>query len=84
MVTCMAFCIWQWRIQDGAFGANAPPHFVEEPYLILTKLYARQTSAYKTHEKMYILLAFITNSPETKVNQSQTNYETVTQHLREY
>ena len=22
---------WQWRIKDGAFGANAPPPLVEEP-----------------------------------------------------
>ena len=29
-------------------------------------------SVYKVHENKHILLAFITNSPEIKVNQSQT------------
>ena len=33
---------------------------------------------------MHILLAFITNSPETKANQSQTNCEIVTQHFCAY
>ena len=35
---------------------------------ILNFIYARARSAYKTHENMHILLAFITNSPETKAN----------------
>ena len=40
--------------------------------------------AYKTHENIHILLALITNSPEAKANESQTNHEIVTQHLRVY
>ena len=36
-----------------------------------------------THKNMHILLAFITNSPETKANRSQTNCKIVTQHLRD-
>ena len=28
----------QWRIQHGAFGANAPMHLVEEPAMLLIKL----------------------------------------------
>ena len=35
-----------------------------------------------THENMYILLAFITNSPETKANQSQSSCKIVIQYLR--
>ena len=52
--------------------------------ILLTKIlnFVKPRSAYKIHENMYILLAFIANSPETKVNQNQTNYEIVTQHLR--
>ena len=55
----------QWRIQDGAFGANAPPppHLVEEPAIATSiKLYVRPRSVYILHD---ILLA-ITNSLETK------------------
>ena len=37
----------QWRIQDGAFGANAPPPLVEEPAMLLiktaSKFYVRPT-----------------------------------------
>ena len=39
---------------------------------------------FKTYENIHILLAFITNSPETKANQTQTNCKIVTQHLRAY
>ena len=50
--------------------------------LIKIQTFVRPRSAYKIPENMHILLAFATNSPETKANQSQTNYEIVTQHLR--
>ena len=47
-----------------------PPHLVEEPAMILIniapKLYQAKISL-STHENMHTLLAFITNSPETKV-----------------
>ena len=36
------------------------------------------------HENMHILLTSITNSPQTKANQSQTSCEIVIQHLRAY
>ena len=68
----------------GHLGQMPPPPLVEEPLLIKYKLYARTRSAYKTQENMQILLVFITNSPETKANQNQTNYEIVIQHLRAY
>ena len=46
-----------------------PPHLVEEPYFLFKILnFVRPRSAYITHENMHILLAFITNSLETKVN----------------
>ena len=51
--------------------------------LIYTKLCQANISL-STHENMHILLAFITNSPETKANQSQTSCEIVTQHLCAY
>ena len=78
----------QWQIQDGAFGANAPPHLVEEPAIFLTKILnfmsGQDQFSYKTHESMHILLALITNSPETKVNQYQSSCEIVTQQLCVY
>ena len=77
----------QWRIQDGAFGANAPPHLVEEPAMLLIKIAAKLCQAkisLSTHENIHILLGFITNSPETKAKQSQTSCKIVTQHLRVY
>ena len=64
----------QWRIQDGAFGANAPPpppHLVEKPATLLIKIGTKRCQAkisLSTHENMHISLAFITNSPETKAN----------------
>ena len=44
---------------------------VQEPviaiYILLIKMLNFISLVYKTHENMHILLAFITNSPETKV-----------------
>ena len=68
------------------------PHLVEEPVILLslikilnfTGVYVRPRSVYKTRESMNILLTFITNSPETKVNHSQTSCEIVIQHLLVY
>ena len=72
----------------GHLGQMAPPYLVEEPAILLIKIlnliYARPRSVYKTHESMHILLAFITNLPETKANRSQTKCEIVTQHLCTY
>ena len=63
-------------------------HLVEEPAMLLiniaTKLLCQAKISLSTHENMHILLAFITNSPETKANQSQTSCKIVTQHLRAY
>ena len=78
----------QWQIQDVAFGANVPPP-CGGPHggtILLIKIlnFVRPRSAYKTHENMYILLAFTTDSLEIKVNQSQTSYKIVTQHLCAY
>ena len=67
-----------------AFGANAPPPCGGAILLIKMLNFVRPRSAYITHENMYILLAFITNSPEMKANQSQTSYEIVTMHLHAY
>ena len=63
----------QWRIQDGAFGANAPPPLTSwksQPYLRLKylTLSGQDQFSYTTHENMHILLAFITISPETEAN----------------
>ena len=62
-----------------------PPHLVEEPAILLIKILNFMSNldqfSYKTHENMHILLAFITNSPETKANQCQTSCEIVIQHL---
>ena len=66
-------CGHQWRIQDGAFGANAPLPCGGAILLIKILNFVKPRLAYKIHENMYILLAIITNSPETKVNQSETN-----------
>ena len=67
----MGHLVIQWWIQDGVFGANAPPKTspVEEPAMFLikiaTKLFQAKISL-STHGSMHILLAFITNSPESK------------------
>ena len=49
-----------------------PLHLVEEPAMLLIKIASKFCQAnrdqFKTHENMHILLAFITNSPETKAN----------------
>ena len=84
--------ILQWRIQDGAFGVNAPPpppppHLVKEPAMLLIKIATKLCQAkisLSTYETMYILLALITNSLTTKANQSQTSCQIVTQHLCVY
>ena len=58
----------QWRIQDGAFEANAP--LVEEPAMLLIKIASKLCQvkiSLSNHENMHILLAFITNSPLTKI-----------------
>ena len=42
----------QWRIQDGAFGANVPPpipYLVEEPVILLIKI---ATKLYQTKKLM--------------------------------
>ena len=51
-----------WRI----WGKSLPPLTLTALLLIKLTLYVRQRSVYKTHEYAH-LLAFITNSPETKV-----------------
>ena len=76
---CLHYSIGsQWRIQDRAFGANAPPpHLVEEPAIlvieILNFMSGQDQFSYITHENMHILLALITISPETEAKQSQTS-----------
>ena len=74
MVVCT-----QWRIQYGKSPPPPPPpptHTHTPPcegailLIKILKFSARPRSAYKTHENMHILLAFIINSPETKANQS--------------
>ena len=62
-----------WDIWD-KFPFPPPPHplhLVEKPIIILIKILNvmsdRDQFSYKTHENMYILLAFITNSPQTNV-----------------
>ena len=55
--------------------------------MLLIKIAAKLCQAkisLSTHENIHILLGFITNSPETKANQSQTSCKIVTQHLRAY
>ena len=62
-----------------------PPPFVKEPAMLLIKIATKLCQAkisLSTHANMHILLAFITNSPETKANQSQTNCKIVIRHLR--
>ena len=56
-------------------------HLVEEPAMLLIKTlnFDRPRLVYKIHENMHILLAFITNSPETKVKLATKII--VTQHL---
>ena len=63
------------------------PPLVEEPAMLLIKIATKLCQAkisLSTHENMHILLEFITNSPETKANQSQTSCKIVIQHLRAY
>ena len=50
--------------------------------LLLVKILKAKVNV--THKIIHILLAFSTNSPETKVKQGQTSYEIFTQHLRAY
>ena len=62
----------------GNLGQIPPYHLcMEEPDMLLIKIMnfmsGQDQFSYKNHENMHILLAFITNSPETKANQSQTN-----------
>ena len=68
------YCYVQWRIQDGAFGANA---LVEEPAIlvieILNFMSGQDQFSYTTHENMRILLVLITISPETNNKLTQTN-----------
>ena len=74
----------QWRIQDGGIWGKYPP-LVEPAMLLALNLYVRPRSVYQLMpENIHILLAFSTNSPETKANQSQTSCKTITQHLRAY
>ena len=51
----------QWWIQDGAFGANAPPpplpDVVEEPTILLVNTKAKISLL--THENMHILLVLL-------------------------
>ena len=65
-----------------------PPHLMDWRAILLIKILnfmpGKGQLTYKTHKNMHILLAFITNSPEPKVNQSQTSREIVTQHLHAY
>ena len=54
-----------------------PPHLVKEPATLLSKVLAKlcmsgqDQFSYKTHENIHILIAFITNSPETKANKGK-------------
>ena len=63
--------ICQWRIQHGAFGANAPPppHLLELGTILLIKMLNFMSGLDQlTHKNdLQILVAFITNSPEIKV-----------------
>ena len=65
----------QWRIQDGAFGANAPPppsptSPVEELLIkILNFVLGQDQFSYKTHENMHALVAFIIIHLKPKSNQ---------------
>ena len=68
----------------GIWG-KCPPYLVEEPAMLLIKIATKLCQAkisLSIHENMHILQAYITNSPETKVNQNQTSCKIVTQHLR--
>ena len=55
---------------DPGWQMPTSPHLVKEPAMLLikiaTKLYQAKVSL-STYENMHILLAFITNSPKTKV-----------------
>ena len=74
------------KMGRGIWGKCPPPPPPCGGAIFLNKMlnFVTPRSAYITHENMYILLAFITNSPEMKANQSQTSYEIVTMHLRAY
>ena len=65
----------QWRIQDGAFGANASPTYLVEVLAMLlhkiaTKPYVSFVRPLSTHENMQILQQIYLKSKRMKVKQT--------------